>query len=66
VENPADGKSELASELARKDDVAKAKKASLVYVRGRPWSPGVYKSLRLLGRPVEVAWRRAFIPLSTF
>jgi hypothetical protein len=43
-------------------------RAPLLQVRGQPWSPGVgvYRSLRLLGRPLEVAWKRAFISLPTF
>ncbi len=41
-------------------------RAPLLQVRGQPWSPGVYRLLRLLGRPLEVAWKRAFISLPTF
>ena len=41
-------------------------RAPLLQVRGQPWSLGVYRSLRLLGRPLEVAWKRAFISLPTF
>ena len=41
-------------------------RAPLIYVRGQRWSPGVYRSMRLLGRSVEVAWKRAFIALPTF
>jgi hypothetical protein len=26
----------------------------------RPWSPGVYHALRMLGNTLEVAWERAF------
>ncbi len=61
-----------ASELAEKPELAGHSKgggeerAPLLYVRGRRWNPGVYHSLRLLGRPLEVAWERAFIGLPTF
>jgi hypothetical protein len=30
-------------------------------VGGKPWSPGVYCNLRLMGNILEVAWERAFI-----
>ncbi len=35
-------------------------------VDGRPWSPGVYRVLRLVGKPLEVAWETAFICCSHF
>ncbi len=35
-------------------------------VDGRPWSPGVYRALRLLGSTLEVAWERAFVRTSHF
>ena len=41
-------------------------RAPLLWVRGGRWSPGVYHSLRLLGRPRKVAWERAFISLPIF
>lgn len=41
-------------------------RAPLLVVCGRRWSPGVYRSLRLLGRPIEIAWERAFIAHLTF
>jgi hypothetical protein len=35
--------------------------APIKTVNGRPWSPGVYQSLCILGKTLEVAWVRAFI-----
>jgi hypothetical protein len=35
--------------------------AQIKMVNGCPLSPGVYQSLRLLGKTLEVAWERAFI-----
>ncbi len=40
--------------------------APIKMVDGRPWSPGVYKLLHLLGKTLEVAWERAFIRTSHF
>jgi 8-oxo-dGTP pyrophosphatase MutT (NUDIX family) len=39
-------------------------RAPIKLVDGRPWSPGVYRALRLLGATLEVAWERAFIRTS--
>ena len=69
IEKRTDGR---ATEVAEKSESAAhsesegEERAPLRYVRGRRWSPGVYRSLRLLGRPLEVAWERAFITLPTF
>jgi len=60
------------SEVAAKNEVAHGvgggdvERAPLHYIQGRQWSPGVYRSLRLLGKPLQVAWERAFIALPTF
>jgi hypothetical protein len=35
--------------------------APIKMVGGKPWSPGVYHNLRLMGKTLEVAWERAFI-----
>ncbi len=35
-------------------------------VDGCPWSPGVYRALQLQGKPLEVAWEKAFICCSHF
>ena len=39
-------------------------RAPLNMVGGRPWSPGVYRNLRLMGVALEVAWERAFVRTS--
>jgi hypothetical protein len=41
-------------------------RAPIKLVDGRPWSPGVYPALRLLGNTLEVAWERVFIRTSYF
>ena len=41
-------------------------RAPIKMVDGRPWSPGVYRALRMLGHPLEAAWERAFIRTSHF
>ena len=38
----------------------------IIVVDGRPWSPGVYRALGLVGKPLEVAWEKAFIHCSQF
>ena len=53
-------------ELAGHSEGGGEERAPLLYVCGQRWSPGVYRSMRLLGRSVEVAWERAFIALPTF
>ena len=53
-------------ELARGVGAERMERATLHYVQGRRWSPGVYRSLRLLGKPLQVVWERAFIALPTF
>jgi len=68
-DQPADGRvTEVATQpdVARHSDQERKERAPLLHVRGGRWSPGVYRSLRLLGRPLEVAWERAFIALPTF
>ncbi len=39
----------------------KPQQAPIKIVDGRPWSPGVYQLLCLLGKTLEVAWVRGFI-----
>ncbi len=41
-------------------------RAPIKVVDGRPWSPEVYHALQLLGKPLEVAWEKAFIRCSHF
>jgi hypothetical protein len=65
IEKLTDGELTVRSET-RGDSDQRKEKAPLLLVRGERWSPGVYRSLRLLGRPLEVAWERAFIALPTF
>ncbi len=36
-------------------------RAPIKLVDGCPWSPGVYRALRLLGRSLVTAWEKAFI-----
>ncbi len=69
IGEPADGPvTEVAAEsgVAGHSDEKRKERAPLLWVRGERWSPGVYRSLRLLGRPLEIAWERAFITLPTF
>ena len=42
------------------------RRAPIKMVGGRAWSPGIYRSLRLLGKSLDVAWERAFIHPLTF
>ena len=42
------------------------RRAPIKMVSGRAWSPGIYQSLRLLGKSLDVAWERAFIRPLTF
>ena len=72
-ENPVGERTDgQATELVTKPELAcdseggGEERAPLLYVRGERWSPGVYRSLRLLGRPLEVAWEKAFIAHPTF
>ncbi len=68
IMEPADGgTAEVAICSKMGDDSDQWKeKAPLLWVHGERQSPGVYRSLRLLGRPLEVAWKRAFIARPTF
>ena len=40
--------------------------APIKWVGGRAWSPGIYRALRLMGRPLDVAWEKAFVGSSHF
>jgi hypothetical protein len=40
--------------------------APVKMVRGRAWSPGIYRALRLRGKSLDVAWERVFIHPLTF
>ena len=42
------------------------RRAPIKMVGGRAWSPGIYRSLRLLGKSLDVAWERAFVHPLTF
>jgi hypothetical protein len=69
IRKETDGKvTEVAEQrkVASHSEGAGEERAPLLHVRGGRWSPGVYRSLRLLGRPLEVAWERAFITLPNF
>ena len=52
---------EPTAEPAKQDQRAPIKMA-----RGRAWSPGIYRALRLLGKSLDVAWERAFFHPLTF
>ena len=78
-ERRTDGKLSLGSESPTKDrrvrfavDMPTAEPtkqnrcAPIKMVGGRAWSPGIYRSLRLLGKSLDVAWERAFIHPLTF
>jgi len=36
-------------------------RAPIKLVNGHPWSPNVYRNLRLIGKSLEVAWENAFV-----
>ena len=40
--------------------------APIKIVDGSPWSPNVYRNLRLIGMNLEEAWKKAFIRVSHF
>jgi len=42
------------------------RRAPIKMVGEHAWSPGIYRSLRLLGKSLDVAWERAFIHPLTF
>jgi hypothetical protein len=69
-EHPSDEETEgVGAEVVTDHEVAgteRTTRAPLLYIRGERLSPGVYQSLRLLGHPLTVARKRAFIPLLTF
>ena len=41
-------------------------RAPIKLVDGRPWSPNIYRNLRLVGKSLEVAWEKAFVRASHF
>jgi hypothetical protein len=41
-------------------------RAPIKMIDGRPWSPNIYRNLRLIGRSLEVAWEKAFVRTSHF
>ena len=41
-------------------------RAPIKIVDGRPWSPNIYRNLRLVGKSLEVAWEKAFVRASHF
>jgi hypothetical protein len=51
----------FAVDVAVRALLGKLQQAPIKIVDGRPWSPGVYQLLCLLGKTLEVAWVRAFI-----
>ena len=78
-ERRTDGRLVLGSESPKKDrrvrfavdmpttePTDQNQRAPIKMVGGRAWSPGIYRSLRLLGKSLDVAWERAFIHPLTF
>ena len=63
IGEPADGD---IAEVAGDSEREQMERAPLLYVCGERWSPGVYRTLRLRGVSLEVAWKRAFVALPTF
>ena len=51
---------------ARTQATKQNQQAPIKMVSGRVWSPGIYWALRLLGKPLDVAWERAIICSLTF
>ena len=41
-------------------------RAPIKMIDGRPWSPNIYRNLRLIGKSLEVAWEKAFVCTSHF
>ncbi len=54
---------QMAQQMVELGDVAQA---PIKMVGGKPWSPGVYRALRLLGNSLEVAWKQVFVRMLTF
>ncbi len=54
---------QMAQQMAEPGNVARA---PIKMVGGKPWSPGVYRALQLLGNPLKVAWKQAFVRTLTF
>jgi hypothetical protein len=48
------------------EPIKQDQRAPIKMVSRRAWSPGIYQALRLLGKSLDVAWERAFIPPLTF
>jgi hypothetical protein len=54
---------QMAHQMAEPGDVARA---PIKMVGGKPWSPGVYRALQLLGNLLGVAWKQVFVKTLTF
>jgi hypothetical protein len=72
-EHPSDGEAEsVGTEVATYREVAKAERTRApllyysLYIRGERWSPGVYRSLRLLGVLSNSIAEEGFRPSSHF
>jgi hypothetical protein len=46
--------------------LVEGERAPIKMVHGSPWSPNVYRNLRLIGMSLEDAWKKAFIRASHF
>ena len=52
--------------LAKARPSESGSRAPIKLVDGRPWSPNIYRNLRLVGKSLEVAWEKAFVRASHF
>ena len=64
--NPGQDQASHHGEMNLTDARPSDERAPINLVDGSPWSPGVYRALRFLGRSLETAWEKAFIRSSHF
>jgi hypothetical protein len=66
-QNPTkDRRVRFAVDMPTTEPTNQDQRAPIKMVGGRVWSPGIYRSLRLLGKSLDVAWERAFTHTLTF
>ena len=56
-----DSRVRFAVDMPTAEPTKQDRRAPIKMVGGRAWSPGIYRSLRLLGKSLDVAWERAVI-----